>query len=176
MDDLLVRPKTPWTYENSIFKEYRADTEEFDRECFESDWVTMKRPKISNEQEFAQIRIELFKNYKTIKQMFKYFGQFMGNTFAINLSTFTDIIRDELNLIDGEVIRLSDIDLMFSLVKSNNKGVFNPPNGLVRYQLAEIYLRLAFKKYNPFGLQKTMSDGIRMFNEKNMDQLRTKFH
>lgn len=98
-----------------------------------------------------------------------------GYIFAIGFNTYIELVRDEFNLVDGDVIRLPDIDMLFITVKANKKGDLIPSNALVRFQILEILMRIAFKKYNPFGLSKTMSEGLRVFNEKHTDVLKSKY-
>lgn len=38
LEMLQQRPRTPWSFEYSIFKEYKADTEDLEKQCFEFDW------------------------------------------------------------------------------------------------------------------------------------------
>lgn len=40
--------KIPWTFENSIFKDYRKDDEELLDKCFEKDWSDSKIDKVIN--------------------------------------------------------------------------------------------------------------------------------
>ncbi len=57
----------------------------------------------------------------------------IGNIYAIGLNTYTDLLRENLNLVDNETLKLNDIDMLFIVVNSIRKGNFNPSNGLVRY-------------------------------------------
>jgi hypothetical protein len=71
----------------------------------------------------------------------------VGSIFSIGLNTYTELAREVLDLVDGEQIKLLDIDMMFILVNQGKKSEFIPANGLVRYQFLEILLRLSLKKY-----------------------------
>ncbi len=59
------RPRTPWTFPISIFKDYRIENEELLMECFEFDWSSMKFPKLT-EEEMAAVKEELRKAYRTM--------------------------------------------------------------------------------------------------------------
>jgi|LauGreDrversion4_2_1035121.scaffolds.fasta_scaffold117245_3 hypothetical protein len=39
------RPRTPWTLEISLFKDYRPEYKELVVKCFEFDWKTISKPK-----------------------------------------------------------------------------------------------------------------------------------
>lgn len=58
-----IRPRTPWSFPISIFKDYQLDTDEKIMECFEFDWSNMKLPKFT-EAETAAIKEELRSAYK----------------------------------------------------------------------------------------------------------------
>jgi hypothetical protein len=75
-------------------------------------------------------------------------------------------------IVDSKDLKLSDIDLEFTATKAgNNKNHLNPEKWwLVRYQLMEIFVRIALKKY--FRSQKkdkkllTESEAVKkLFNE-----------
>lgn len=71
----------------------------------------------------------------------------VGNIFSIGLNTYTEFLRDTLNLVDNETLKLNDTDMLFISVNQSRKGEFNPANGLVRYQLLEVLIKIALKKY-----------------------------
>jgi len=60
-----IRPRTPWSFPISIFKDYQIDTDEKLMECFEFDWSCMRNP-IKSEEEKAAVKEELRKGYKTM--------------------------------------------------------------------------------------------------------------
>ena len=52
------------------------------------------------------------------------------------------------NLVDGKDLKFSDVDFEFIATKAGNKNVLlNPERWLVRYQLMEIFVRIALHKY-----------------------------
>lgn len=44
---VFIRPRTPWTFPISIFKDYKIETEAVLNDCFEYDWACMKFPKMT---------------------------------------------------------------------------------------------------------------------------------
>ena len=59
------RPRTPWTFPISLFRDYQIDNDIKLNECFEFDWSTVKLPKMS-EQELADVKEECRKAYKVM--------------------------------------------------------------------------------------------------------------
>jgi len=47
---IIERPRTPWTFPISIFKDYVQDNDQRDLDCFEFDWNQMKFPKMTDEE------------------------------------------------------------------------------------------------------------------------------
>ena len=87
------RPRTPWTFPISIFKDYQIDNEAKITECFEFDWSNMKFPKISDE-EMVLIKEELRKCYPIIRETFKYLSAIGCNTvWSIALNGYTDFVK-----------------------------------------------------------------------------------
>lgn len=62
----LKKVKRVWTFPISIWaKDFKFETEEFLRKCFEKDWTCAKIIKVAkNPEEFEQIKEILWKNYK----------------------------------------------------------------------------------------------------------------
>lgn len=114
----------------------------------------MRKPKFASDQEETDIKAELYKGYIIIKNLYRPYSALgmIGGIYAISLNTYTDIMREVLNLVDGDKLKLNDIDMMFIVVNAIRKGDYNPPNGLIRYQFLEILLRIALKKYYIAGI------------------------
>lgn len=129
------RVRTPWSIEISLFRDYKADDEEILKACFEFDWSCMRKPKFENDVEEHLVRNELYKGYKIIKNMYRPHSALgaVGSIFSIGLNAYTDILRDNLNIVDNENLKLTDVDMMFIMVNSIKKGIFNPANGLIRF-------------------------------------------
>ena len=79
----------------------------------------------------------------------------LGNVYSIGLNVYTELLRENLGLVDGETLKLNEIDMLFIVVNSIRKGEYNPANGLVRYQFLEILMRIAFKKFLSNGSANT---------------------
>lgn len=59
------RPRTPWTFPISLFKDYTIETDQKVNECFEYDYSLMKFPRMTDE-EMTSVKEELRKAYKTM--------------------------------------------------------------------------------------------------------------
>ncbi len=59
------RPRTPWSFEISLFKDWVFDSDEKLNECFAFDWNCMKFPKMS-EEDMIDMREAFMENYKTM--------------------------------------------------------------------------------------------------------------
>lgn len=62
----------------------------------------MRIPKIDNIDEETKIKEDLYRGYKIIKNIYKPYSALgkIGNIFSIGLNTYTDLMRDILNLVD----------------------------------------------------------------------------
>ena len=156
------RIKTPWSFERSIFKDYKADNEELLRECFEFDWSCMRKPKFESYHEESKIKDLLWSAYEIVKNIYRPYSALgmINGIYSISLNTYTELVREVLNLVDGETLKLNDIDMLFIVVNAVRKGDFNPPNGLIRYQFLEILLRIALKKYHISSLYSSQSEAV----------------
>lgn len=56
-----------------------------------------------------------------------------GDIFSIPLNTYTDFIKDVLELLDGEKLKFADADRLFITVNANKKTPLIPANALVRF-------------------------------------------
>ncbi len=56
-----------------------------------------------------------------------------GTVFSIALNTYTDFVKDVINIIDGENVNTSDADRLFITVNANVRGPLIPANALVRF-------------------------------------------
>jgi hypothetical protein len=129
-----LRPRTPWSFPISVFKDYIWDTDDLLRQCFEKDWSMMRFPKM-NETESEEVKDELWKLYKELKQIYKFVApQGSSSTvFSIQMNNYSDIMKN-CGIVDGKIINFSTIDTCFlSIVKNSKAGPFNPGNALVRY-------------------------------------------
>ncbi|CAI2364873.1 unnamed protein product [Moneuplotes crassus] len=148
-DDEKEEPK--WDFEKSVFFGYKPDNDEILAKCFDYDWAHCKIPNIiKNLTEQAKVQKYLKANYGPIREVYKYFAGVSpcSNVPCISQNAFIEIIN-KTNIIDQKELKLSDIDLEFTATKAGNKkNKLNPDKWwLVRYQLMEILVRIALKKY-----------------------------
>lgn len=47
------RPRTPWTVQVSLFKDYKIETPSLLNDCFDFDWAIVKKPKFKRDSEEA---------------------------------------------------------------------------------------------------------------------------
>ena len=71
----------------------------------------------------------------------------IGNIFSVALNQYTEFIKEDLKLIDGEHLNQADSDRYFITVNANKRGPLIPANALVRCQFMEILIRLGVKRY-----------------------------
>ncbi|CAI2375065.1 unnamed protein product [Moneuplotes crassus] len=144
--------KTPWDFFKSVFREYKRDTPALLNKCFEFDWEMCKIPRIiKNPDELKLIRNYLKKNYKHMRELYKYYSSVspMGNIFCIGNNTFNDIISHFDGIIDNQTLKLADIDLEFVSTNAGPKksNPRNPERSLVRFQMMEIFTRIGLTKF-----------------------------
>lgn len=64
-----IRPRTPWTFPVSVFKDYRTESA-VKKECFEFDWETLKKPKFKISTEF-DVKDKMRDIYDFIREVYK---------------------------------------------------------------------------------------------------------
>lgn len=88
--------------------------------------------------------------YKHIREVYKHYAGISpcSNVPSISQNAFLELIN-LTTIVDSKDLKLSDIDLEFTATKAGNKkNSLNPDKWwLVRYQLMEIFVRIALKKY-----------------------------
>jgi len=98
--------------------------------------------------------------YKPIRETYKFYAGISpcGYVPCIGQKAFDEIIN-LTNLVDGKDLKFSDVDFEFIATKAGNKNVLlNPERWLVRYQLMEIFVRIALHKY--YKSQKDNNDKL----------------
>ena len=139
-----------WDFKNSLFYGYKPDNDDIINQCFEYDWAQCKIPRIiKNEEELLKVRNYLKSIYKPIREVYKYYAGVSpcANVPCIGQNAFNEIIN-QTTIVDNFKIKLSDVDTEFIATKSGKKGVYlNPERWLVRYQVMEIFVRIALQKY-----------------------------
>jgi hypothetical protein len=68
----IVEPtKRVWSFKDSFFKDFQQDNDAINGECFDFDWCYINIPRIE-EESLEQIRLLIKKNYKMMKDMYRY--------------------------------------------------------------------------------------------------------
>ncbi|CDW85718.1 UNKNOWN [Stylonychia lemnae] len=166
-----VRARTPWTMEVSLFKDYlKEDKDDLWVNCFEFDWQNMKQLKYKQSSE-AEVKSIMKQCYQLIKEQYKIQAGFgmIGNIFSVALNQYTEFIKEELKLIDGECLNQADSDRYFITVNANKRGPFIPANALVRCQFMEILIRLAVKRYFESQLAPNEASAVQMMIDNNLN-------
>ena len=59
----------------------------------------------------------------------------IGGVFSISMNTFTDFVKEVLQIKEGvdAALKLTDIDLLFITVNAGKRQPLNPAQALVRY-------------------------------------------
>lgn len=57
----------------------------------------------------------------------------IGNIFSIALNQYTEFLKEDLKIIDGVNLSMSDADRLFITVNAGRKGPLIPANALVRF-------------------------------------------
>ena len=83
---------------------------------------------------------------------------------SIGPGTLTEMLHNCTEMIDGRVIKLSDIDLALIACNGGRKftTMYTPDKALVRAQFMEVLVRLSFDKYFKTGLANDQADSTEM--------------
>lgn len=136
----LKKEKIKWTFPISIwFKDFKFETEDILKKCFEKDWICSKITKVvKNPDELITVKEILWKNYRSIKETYKNYASYNpnGDVWSISSNPITEFCQTS-ELIDGKQLKLSDLDLKFIATCSASieyKGNFrNPERALCRF-------------------------------------------
>lgn len=130
------RPRTPWTFPISLFKDYKPETPLLVNDCFEFDWQCMKKPKLkkSTEDDFKE-KCRMI--YPFIRAAYKRLAAIgiVGTVFSIGWNVFREFVTQTLNISDKEKLKPDDCDRLFIGVNANQqkKSPFIPEKALVRF-------------------------------------------
>eukprot|EP00347_Sterkiella_histriomuscorum_P017828 403347825 len=173
----ILRLKTPWDFNKSVFKDYIFDNEMTIARCFEYDWSNSKIPKIvKDESELSQIKAYLKSIYKSIRECYKHYAGInpQNDIPSIGQNAFQDFVNN-CQILEGDLIKLSDVDLEFISTNAGNKNQrLNPDRALVRYQLMEICVRIAIFKYYKKVVNSTF-EAVKMLFEQQVFPFISKF-
>ena len=164
------RPRTPWTFPISIFRDYQIENDEILNKWFEFDWSWMKFPKMTDEEQ-NELKEELRKGYKVFKIAYKYLSGIAtgsGGVFSIPLNAYTDFVK-QIDLVNGKDIRFAESDTQFLTMNKRSKNSYlNPGVALIRFQFLEILVRLALKRYEETGITNNKAEAVKLMYEKNL--------
>eukprot|EP00359_Climacostomum_virens_P001679 CAMPEP_0204897674 /NCGR_PEP_ID=MMETSP1397-20131031/869_1 /ASSEMBLY_ACC=CAM_ASM_000891 /TAXON_ID=49980 /ORGANISM="Climacostomum Climacostomum virens, Strain Stock W-24" /LENGTH=860 /DNA_ID=CAMNT_0052065451 /DNA_START=87 /DNA_END=2668 /DNA_ORIENTATION=+ len=174
----IARPKTPWSIPISLFKNYKFDSDDLYKKCFEFDWKCCKVPKlIKDEAELSAVKEILRTQYKYIKECYKFFSAIgsTGGIFSVGLNAYTDFVS-QCGLLDSNFL-LADLDFMIksTLYNEVKNNPLNPANALVRYEFLEIIVRIALDKYYRKKIVDTPTEAVRKLLEEEMMPVLSKY-
>lgn len=173
--------RTPWKMNQSVFKDYKVDTQKLLDACFEQDWKNSKIDRIvKDEEEQAEMKKLLKANYLGFRESYKQLSGIdpQKDLTAIGVNTFSEVINSLPGFIDGKNINLADLDLEFISTNANGKpGKRNPERMLVRHNWMEIFIRLATTRYvKKEKVAKNPTEGLKMFMDQQLNQFFGKFN
>ena len=158
--DRFIKPKTPWTFQISIWHyynyNYEGETEEYINQCFEHDFKRCQFEKdFKNENDLNELKILLRKNYNNIIDCYKTLSSYSGfSIWQISQSTLTDWVNKCNDLVDKKYdinnIFLVETSITASLIdkeernKNNNKNLCD---NLVRHQFMSLLVKVPKDKY-----------------------------
>jgi hypothetical protein len=77
--------KRKWNFATSIFRTYKKDTEKLLEDTFENDFKLGRYTGfIKDSKDFKKTKDHLKRNYRSIKQVYKYFSSYSGVSSALN--------------------------------------------------------------------------------------------
>ena len=142
------RLRTPWSIPISLFKDYKFDSDEILKSCFEFDWAMIPKFKMSNE-DYLSCKEKFYSIYKLIHENYKIYSA-IGRTesiFGIPWLMFNDLAYYKLKIIDGNKLTLTSADLMFKAIKGKKLVGKNSKLILVRFEFLEALFRLGIARY-----------------------------
>ncbi len=97
--------------QRTAFKNYVIDNDKLIKKCFEFDWNHMRplKYKVTPENEIKEIMRTVYLTLKEAYRAHSGIGM-VGHIFSIGLNVFTELIREDLALIDGNNLKMADAD------------------------------------------------------------------
>jgi hypothetical protein len=156
--------KPPWSIPISIFKDFKVENATYLDKCFEFDWVSMKLPKLVDEE--AAVKAELRKSYKLIKENYKILSVLgrVSSVFGIEWLIYNEFVCNKINLVDGVEIKLTASDLLFKAINGRPSvaGASNSTTlSLVRHEFMEVLLKLSIQRYYDTGAVPTRVEAVK---------------
>lgn len=70
-----IKPKTPWDFNLSVFKQYKPDTQKILDMAFETDWNYTRCEKVlKTEEDYAKVKAFLKQHWKAYREVYKHFA------------------------------------------------------------------------------------------------------
>ena len=103
--------------DKSVFKDFREDTHNFLRKCFEEDFNFGKIPRTVKKDaeyynEITRIKEFLFEHYVRINNVFLYYSG-CSSYPLLSMNDFT-VFAKTTGILDGETIKLTDLDIILT--------------------------------------------------------------
>lgn len=138
--------KPPWSLSISIFKDYKVDTDDLRNRCFETDWANGKYANfIKNEEDRAKVKEHCRKVYRILKDTYRIWSSHtpLEKLFGIGVNNYTELTA-QMGVLSDKVINLSSLDIEFGKTNyTNEKGMNNNKNYLMRFEFMEMMVRVA---------------------------------
>ena len=110
----------------------------------------MKRPKFkkSSEDEVKEVCRAVYPFLRQVYRRLSAYGV-SGIILAVGWNTFREFMTQTIAITDKTNLKPEDVDRLFIAVNSGGqkKTAMNPDKALVRFEMLEIMLRSAIKKY-----------------------------
>ena len=113
--------KKSWCKRDSIFKNYKIDTEPFLRKCFEGDFNSICGI-IKDELDRKKVKELLGTVYGPMRECYKYYAgtSFSNNVPCIGTNSFNDLLSLS-GIVDHKLLKLSDIGIDFIATNVNGR-------------------------------------------------------
>ena len=171
----IIKPKTPWAFQNSIFYfcgyNFEGENEEIINECFEFDFKRCEfKNIIKSETQIEELKIYLRSYYKNIIECYKYYSSFSGeDIFQITNELLKEFIYKCNNFIDDSykienifIIKNSIISNEIDVEERDEKENKNLCYNLVRHQFLSFLVQISKDKYiNKLNKFKSIIDAVK---------------
>ena len=171
----IIKPKTPWAFQNSIFYfcgyNFEGENEEIINGCFEFDFKRCEfKNIIKSETQIEELKIYLRSYYKNIIECYKYYSSFSGeDIFQITNELLKEFIYKCNNFIDDSykienifIIKNSIISNEIDVEERDEKENKNLCYNLVRHQFLSFLVQISKDKYiNKLNKFKSIIDAVK---------------
>lgn len=165
--------KIPWNIPISIFKDYRADSQDFLLDCFDFDWKASKLMNFAKVPEIQEkIKELLISFYPLIIEAYRTLSAYSGNElFCITQNVLIDFLN-QAHIIDN-IFQVSDLGVNWNAANAGKeKGeIYNAGNGLCRYEFMEIIVRIANDRYVRHKVAKNPAEALEKLIDEHLKEL-----